>query len=278
MAERFMYTPSLGFCIILTWFLIRVTKAESIRNKFKDLYQFFALNQRLFFIVLGITALYCLKTISRNPDWKDNLTIFSHDVKISGNSARANQILGSALMISVMKSADVKSQEDTFRLAKGYLKRALEIYPEYYAPFSHLGVIYLYEKKFLHAKHMTFDDDIAWIGSSNLDIRSFELNAEINVLFYDATVVDRIKHVHAKYLRYCESLELAAWQERPFLALNTASAARVGPTSYCSFTSSAISRGLLRMFDRLIASRSVMLPPEIWAESLLISSLTVGAE
>ena len=153
MAERFMYTPSLGFCIILTWFLIRVTKTESIKNKFKDFYQFFALNQRLFFIVLGITALYCLKTISRNRDWKDNITIFSHDVKISGNSARANQILGSALMISVMKSADVKNQEDTFRLAKGYLKRALEIYPEYYAPLSHLGVIYLYEKKFDSANY-----------------------------------------------------------------------------------------------------------------------------
>ena len=153
MAERFMYTPSLGFCIILTWFLIRITKTESIKNKFKDFYQFFALNQRLFFIVLGITALYCLKTISRSRDWKDNITIFSNDVKISGNSARANQILGSALMISVMKSADVKNQEDTFRLAKGYLKRALEIYPEYYAPFSHLGVIYLYEKKFDSANY-----------------------------------------------------------------------------------------------------------------------------
>jgi cardiolipin synthase A/B len=77
--------------------------------------------------------------------------------------------------------------------------------------------IYLYEKKFLHAKHMTFDDDIGWIGSSNLDIRSFELNAEINVLFYDRTVVDKMKQVHAKYLRYCETLELSSWLERPRL-------------------------------------------------------------
>jgi tetratricopeptide (TPR) repeat protein len=148
MAERFMYIPSLGFCIILTYFLIKLTKTESIKSGFKNLFQFFTLNQRVFFIVLAISLLYYIKTTSRNKDWKDNITIFSHDVKISGNSARANQILGSALMISVMKSPDKQTHTDTFNLAKTYLKRALEIYPEFYTPLSHLGVIYMYEKNF----------------------------------------------------------------------------------------------------------------------------------
>ena len=148
MAERFLYIPSLGFCIILTYFLIRFTKTEGIKNRFRNLFQFFSLNQRLFLLVLGICALYCFKTISRSKDWKDDITIFSHDVKISSKSARANQILGSALMVSVLKSPDKQNQADTFNLAKTYLIRALEIYPDYYAPLSHLGVMYLYEKEF----------------------------------------------------------------------------------------------------------------------------------
>ena len=64
---------------------------------------------------------------------------------------------------------------------------------------------------------------------------------------------------------------------KAFRALITASAASVGPTSYCSMMRSSTSRGLLRTFARLMASRSVKLPV-IWAEGLLISSRTVGAE
>ncbi|HMK25668.1 MAG TPA: tetratricopeptide repeat protein [Chitinophagaceae bacterium] len=146
MAERFMYIPSLGFCIILAHFIIKLTKTESIKTKFKNFYQFFILNGRLFLIVLGITILYSFKTISRSKDWKDNITIFSHDVKISSNSATANQILGSALTVSVLKSPDKQNQANVFNTAKIYLKRALEIYPDYYAPLSHLGVIYMYEQ------------------------------------------------------------------------------------------------------------------------------------
>jgi tetratricopeptide (TPR) repeat protein len=147
MAERFLYIPSLGFCIILTYFLIMLTKTENLTSRFKNLFQFFTFNHVLFFIVFGICALYYYKTTTRNKDWKDNLTLFSHDVKISGNSERTNQILGSALMVSVLKSPNKKNQSDTFNLAKTYLKRALEIYPDHYAPLSHLGVIYIYENK-----------------------------------------------------------------------------------------------------------------------------------
>jgi len=146
MAERFMYIPSLGFCIVLAHFLIRLTKTESVKSGFKNLSGFFALNKRLFFFVFVIGLLYSFKTISRSKDWKDNLTIFSHDVKISPNSATANQILGSALTVSALTSPDKQNQATVFSTAKKYLKRSLEIYPDYYAPLSHLGVIYMYEK------------------------------------------------------------------------------------------------------------------------------------
>ncbi len=56
----------------------------------------------------------------------------------------------------------------------------------YYDELLSSGVrICRYGKRFLHAKHISVDGRIAWIGSSNLDIRSFSLNAEIVVLLYD---------------------------------------------------------------------------------------------
>ena len=148
MAERFLYIPSLGFCIVLTYFLARITKTVDLRSGFNNIFQFFALNRSLLLIVVGICVLYYVKTTSRTQDWKDNMTLLTKDVKTSPNSARVNQILGSAVMLSAMQTPEGPHQSASFAQAKAYLKKALEIYPDYYSPLSHLGVIYVYETKY----------------------------------------------------------------------------------------------------------------------------------
>ena len=86
----------------------------------------------------------------------------------------------------------------------------------YYDELLDSGVrICRYGKRFLHAKHLSIDDRIAWIGSSNLDIRSFALNAEIIVLLYDSHVCSRLAEEQRRYLRDGEMLELAAWRQSP---------------------------------------------------------------
>jgi cardiolipin synthase len=89
----------------------------------------------------------------------------------------------------------------------------------YYDELMGAGVrICRYGKRFLHAKCLTIDDMIAWVGSSNLDIRSFALNAEIVVLTYDARACARVAHEQARYLRDGEMLSLESWRERsPFI-------------------------------------------------------------
>ena len=85
----------------------------------------------------------------------------------------------------------------------------------YYDELLSSGVrICRYGKRFLHAKHITIDDQIAWIGSSNLDIRSFSLNAEIVVLLYDRGACKRLGEEQARYLRDGEMLTLAGWRQR----------------------------------------------------------------
>jgi cardiolipin synthase len=55
-----------------------------------------------------------------------------------------------------------------------------------YAELVEAGVkIFQYGAGFLHAKTMVVDDWLATIGSSNMDIRSFQLNYEINAFVYD---------------------------------------------------------------------------------------------
>ena len=152
MAERFMYIPSLGFCIILTYLLIKLTKTESIKSRFSNLSTFFSVNSFLFAFVLGIIILYSIKTVTRNKDWKDNITIFSHDVNISDNSARAHSILGTSLLSDVYPyEKDKVKQDSILNEAIMELNRGNEIL----APAKTKAPIYNYQ---LGVAYMTKND------------------------------------------------------------------------------------------------------------------------
>ncbi|MEX5419708.1 phospholipase D-like domain-containing protein, partial [Pseudomonas aeruginosa] len=68
---------------------------------------------------------------------------------------------------------------------------------------------------FLHAKHLSVDEDIALVGSINLDIRSFALNAEIGMLCYDRNVVLRLREIEQDYLAQSQPVDIAHWRRRP---------------------------------------------------------------
>jgi cardiolipin synthase A/B len=87
----------------------------------------------------------------------------------------------------------------------------------YYEELLEAGVhIHLYRKNFLHAKHLSIDDSVALIGSSNLDIRSFALNAEVMLMIYDPGVVARLAAEQERYYTNSRLLTLAAWEQRSF--------------------------------------------------------------
>ncbi len=75
--------------------------------------------------------------------------------------------------------------------------------------------IHRHRGSFLHAKHMSVDEDVALVGSSNLDIRSFALNAEISVLIYDRDVVRDLARIQDGYLRDSELVTREDRARRP---------------------------------------------------------------
>lgn len=99
----------------------------------------------------------------------------------------------------------------------------------YYTELMTAGInIYLYKQPILlHSKHMTIDDDIAVIGSSNMDIRSFELNMECVVVAYDKTVVKDLKKVQQYNISKSRKINLIVWQKRSFGAKFLDSIARL---------------------------------------------------
>lgn len=83
----------------------------------------------------------------------------------------------------------------------------------YWASYSYIGELlksgvkaYTYEGGFLHAKTLIIDEEIASVGTANMDIRSFQLNFEINAFVYDETVASSLTYFFKEDLK--NSLEI----------------------------------------------------------------------
>jgi cardiolipin synthase len=87
----------------------------------------------------------------------------------------------------------------------------------YYSDLLEAGVrIWLYPAPFiLHSKHLSIDDDIAVIGSSNMDIRSFALDLEVSLLVHGEGFVAQMRQVEQDYRDAGRELTLEEWRREP---------------------------------------------------------------
>lgn len=96
----------------------------------------------------------------------------------------------------------------------------------YYEQLLEHGIkLHLYRDGMLHAKTITVDDAFALLGSANLDIRSFYLNFEINVLLYGPEITAQLRFAQRQYLAASDPLHLNEWRNRPLLRQYVESAA-----------------------------------------------------
>jgi cardiolipin synthase len=85
----------------------------------------------------------------------------------------------------------------------------------YYEDLLAAGVnIHLYRPRFLHAKHLSIDDQVAVFGSTNIDIRSFALNAELALVVFDSAVVGDLARIQERYFANSDLLEPEEWNRR----------------------------------------------------------------
>jgi len=131
MADRFLFTPSFGYCLLLSFLLIKITRTDIGKIKIASVGQMIKMNYLLFGIVFFITGIYSYRTIARNPDWKDNVTLFSHDVKVSSNSSRTHYCYGGMLLYDLLLNEKNKDKQiELINKAKFELSKAIEIYPD----------------------------------------------------------------------------------------------------------------------------------------------------
>jgi cardiolipin synthase len=85
----------------------------------------------------------------------------------------------------------------------------------HYGPLLLGGVqIFEYQVCLLHAKTMVVDGVWGTIGSTNFDNRSFALNQELNLTFYDHTVATRLEEIFHEDLKYAKQMSYKEWKSR----------------------------------------------------------------
>lgn len=74
--------------------------------------------------------------------------------------------------------------------------------------------VYRYQAGFIHSKLMVIDDELIIAGSSNMDIRSFELNFETNVFIYNRKTARAVKEIILRDMAECVQLNPEDWANR----------------------------------------------------------------
>lgn len=85
----------------------------------------------------------------------------------------------------------------------------------YYEALLRAGVrIHLFDDYLLHAKNVSIDGSLAIVGSSNVDLRSFQLNEEVSLLIHDTASVAALEAIQHRYIETSIPLRLDEWVRR----------------------------------------------------------------
>ena len=131
MGERLIYHSSIGFCMLIAWLLyIGINRINSKKTGATVLVVFMSC----------LTIIFAYLTMSRNPDWKNNNTLFLTDVKKAPNSFLINVNAGAACMMLAKKVGEGQERKEWFDKAIFYFSKTIEIDPQHYFAYLNRGL------------------------------------------------------------------------------------------------------------------------------------------
>lgn len=140
MAERLLYTPSLGFCLIAGLMIVKTSVKWNPAENF-SLKTVPGRAPMLTTIGLLIFIAWSGKLLSASRVWKNNYTLYLSGVNNAPNSTRTHYYLGNYLVKPEFHKG--KGEEETRKILRrgiNSLHRSIEIYPRFSDPFTQLGV------------------------------------------------------------------------------------------------------------------------------------------
>ena len=122
-----------------------------------------------------------------------------------------------ALLLAITTACQRGIHVELFVSEEGDQAMVYHAQRSYYEALLRAGVqIWMYRKPYiLHSKSMTIDDEVAIIGSSNMDMRSFGLNLEISMLVRGEEFVRQMRGVEQQYRDLSREMTLEEWEKQP---------------------------------------------------------------
>jgi cardiolipin synthase A/B len=119
----------------------------------------------------------------------------------------------SAIKIAALSGIDVRilvpnrpDKRIVFHASRSYFPELLEA-----------GVkVYEYQRGFMHSKIVIVDDELASIGTSNMDMRSFHLNFEVNAFLYRTKSTQKLVAEYLNDIEFSKPLNLEEFKKRNF--------------------------------------------------------------
>ena len=140
-ADRFLFSPLLGFCFIIAFLLFKFSKVDML-SKTLTVEQ----SKKILIITFVLLIPYFIKTITRNQAWKDQMTLMEADMPHLENSAKANYIYAGTLKTTAVdeykKTGNSEKASQMLNLAIFHAQRATQIYHPYYQAYNMIGNIY----------------------------------------------------------------------------------------------------------------------------------------
>lgn len=167
-----------------------------------------------------VSELVCMQIITSGPDTREPhirnnyLELFhkaKHNIYIQTPYFIPDDAILSALKIAALSGVDVRLM--------------IPCKPDhpfvYWATCSYAGElleygarVYIYENGFLHSKGIMVDGRVSCYGTANMDIRSFELNFEVNATIYDGDVTGELEEAFINDLPHCRELTKDEYKKR----------------------------------------------------------------
>jgi tetratricopeptide (TPR) repeat protein len=119
-AERYLYIPLFGFCLVVS------ILAESLLNRVS----FPRAGVFKFAVVLCVVVFYAMISIPRNRDWRDSYSLWTKTLEIAPNSVRAHGNL-----------ARVYQERGQIEDSMREVKKTIELNPKGFKAYYNLGVI-----------------------------------------------------------------------------------------------------------------------------------------
>jgi tetratricopeptide (TPR) repeat protein len=138
MAERFLYFPSLGFCMVIGALLYKLVPRSVAEDPARSA---FKVPPVLLVISLVVLGLYTAKTMARSQAWKNNLELYSHDSKTNPDNYRLHYYLGRHLTKEIAvneKDSVVKAEQ--FKQGIDELLKSNKLNPRFLDAYQQLAV------------------------------------------------------------------------------------------------------------------------------------------